>query len=122
MWGDHAAPPRTPRPGGQSASRHARHARLAHPRRARAERALRRAAPDTRLVLQMHCEWLVDLPGPVVREHLAPVDLVLGVSTHIVDQIASTFPAIADRCRVLHNGVDPAAFPSRARIESERAT
>jgi glycosyltransferase involved in cell wall biosynthesis len=81
---------------------------------------LRAAAPRARLVLQMHCEWLVELPAPVVGRRLADVDLVLGVSEHIVRQIQSAFPRVAPRCRVLHNGVDLARFPGRERVASER--
>jgi glycosyltransferase involved in cell wall biosynthesis len=81
---------------------------------------LRAAVPSARLVLQMHCDWLVELPRPVVRRRLAGVDLVVGVSEHVVRQIQDAFPALAERCRVLHNGVDPAAFPPRERVVAER--
>ena len=59
---------------------------------------LRNTLPRARLVLQMHCEWLVELPRPVIARRLAAVDLVLGVSQHIVRQIESAFPEVADRC------------------------
>jgi glycosyltransferase involved in cell wall biosynthesis len=82
---------------------------------------LRAAAPRARLVLQMHCEWLIELPRPVIAQRLENVDLVLGVSEHIVRQIQATFPAVAPRCRVLHNGVDLANFPPRERLAGERS-
>src|SRR5262245_15685907 len=82
---------------------------------------LRRAVPRARLVLQMHCEWLVELPPATVARRLADVDLVLGVSRHIVRQIETAFPELASRCRVLHNGVDLTAFPPRERVAIERA-
>lgn len=84
-------------------------------------RPLRRAMPDAALVLQMHCDWLVELPRTVVAPRLAAADLVLGVSRHVADGVAAAFPAVAPRCRVLHNGVDLADFPPRARVRAERA-
>jgi glycosyltransferase involved in cell wall biosynthesis len=69
----------------------------------------------------MHCEWLIELPPAVVARRLENVDLVLGVSQHIVTQIQSAFPAVAARCRVLHNGVDLARFPPRERLAAERS-
>jgi len=82
---------------------------------------LRRALPHARIVLQMHCEWLVELPRATVARRLADVDLVLGVSRHVVRQIETAFPELAARCRVLHNGVDLATFPPRERVAEERA-
>ncbi|HJQ84602.1 MAG TPA: glycosyltransferase family 4 protein [Candidatus Binatia bacterium] len=81
---------------------------------------LRRATPEARLVLQMHCEWLVELPPSLVLPRLGQVDLVLGVSEHIVHQVRTAYPEVADRCRVLHNGVDPERFPPRERTLAER--
>jgi glycosyltransferase involved in cell wall biosynthesis len=77
---------------------------------------LRAALPQTALVLQMHCEWLVELPPARVAQRLAHVDLVLGVSEHIVQQIQRALPALAPRCRVLPNGVDLDAFPPRRTV------
>ena len=82
---------------------------------------LRRAVPRARIVLQMHCEWLVELPRATVARRLADVDLVLGVSHHIVRQVQAAFPTLGSRCRVLHNGVDLAAFPPRERVLATRA-
>jgi glycosyltransferase involved in cell wall biosynthesis len=77
---------------------------------------LRAALPGARVVLQMHCEWLVELPPAAVARRLAHVDLVLGVSGHIVRQIRNAFPALGERCEILHNGVDLDAFPRRAHV------
>jgi glycosyltransferase involved in cell wall biosynthesis len=78
---------------------------------------LRRALPTARIVLQMHCEWLVELPHTVVERRLRTTDLVLGVSRHIVRQIQDAHPSLAARCRVLPNG----AFPSRERVAAADA-
>jgi glycosyltransferase involved in cell wall biosynthesis len=82
---------------------------------------LRRALPAARIVLQMHCEWLVELPRAVVDRRLRTTDLILGVSSHIVRQIQDAHPALAARCRVLPNGVDLAAFPPRERVAATDA-
>ncbi|HZP41725.1 MAG TPA: glycosyltransferase family 4 protein [Candidatus Binatia bacterium] len=82
---------------------------------------LRRMLPRARLVLQMHCEWLVELPRAAIASRLASVDLVLGVSRHIAGQIVDRFPEVSPRCRVLPNGVDPDAFPPRERVLATRA-
>ncbi|HLY36968.1 MAG TPA: glycosyltransferase, partial [Candidatus Binatia bacterium] len=79
---------------------------------------LRRAAPHAALVLQMHCEWLVELPPAEVAARLADVDLVLGVSEHIVRQIRTAYPEVAARCRALHNGVDTARFVPRDAVRT----
>ena len=82
---------------------------------------IRRALPRARIALHMHCQWLVELPRAEIARRLADVDLVLGVSSHIVEQIAARFPEAAPRCRVLPNGVDLDAFPPREHVASERA-
>jgi glycosyltransferase involved in cell wall biosynthesis len=61
----------------------------------------------------MHCEWLVELPRDAIARRLERVDLVLGVSSHIVRQVQDAHPHVADRCRVLPNGVDPVVFAPR---------
>jgi glycosyltransferase involved in cell wall biosynthesis len=81
---------------------------------------LRAALPSARLVLHMHCDWLVELPRPLARRRLTDVDLVVGVSEDVVRRIREAFPELAGRCRVLHNGIDPAAFPPRERVVAER--
>ena len=83
---------------------------------------LRRAVPDARIVLHMHCDWLVELPRPVVVRRLAGVDLVLGVSEHVAGLVRRAFPALATRCRVLHNGVDPTRFRPRGELAGKDAS
>ncbi len=82
---------------------------------------LRAAVPRAKLVLQMHCEWLVELPRATIAPRLAATDLILGVSSHVVRQVQEAFPAHAARCRVLHNGVDLARFPTRERTLADRS-
>jgi glycosyltransferase involved in cell wall biosynthesis len=76
----------------------------------------RRLVPRARLVLQMNCDWLCQLPPRTVRRRLADVDLVLGASDYIADRIRERFPELADRCRTLYNGTDLELLPSRAEL------
>jgi glycosyltransferase involved in cell wall biosynthesis len=76
-------------------------------------RLAQRLVPRAGLVLHMHSDWLRQLPTRVVRNRLAQVDLVLGVSDYITNGIRERFPEFADRCRTLHNGADVDAFQPR---------
>ena len=81
----------------------------------------RRAAPEARLVLHMHCDWLLQLPVSELRRRLEHASLVLGVSRYIRDGICDRFPELADRCRTLHNGVDCEVFRPREELPSHLA-
>jgi glycosyltransferase involved in cell wall biosynthesis len=71
---------------------------------------IRRLNPGVRIVLHMHCEWLVQLDERLMDRRLRQTDVILGVSDHITDPIRRRFPQHADRCRTVYNGVDiPAA-------------
>ena len=67
---------------------------------------IRRVNPDVRIVLHMHCEWLVQLDGRLMERRLRDVDLIVGCSEHITAPIRRRFPAHAARCRTIHNGVE----------------
>jgi glycosyltransferase involved in cell wall biosynthesis len=71
----------------------------------------RRLVPRAKLVLQMNCDWLRQLPPRTVRRRLAGVDLVLGASDFITGRIADAFPELADRCGTLYNGTDLEQLP-----------
>jgi glycosyltransferase involved in cell wall biosynthesis len=79
----------------------------------------RRLVPRAKLVLQMNCDWLRQLPPRTVRRRLADVDLVLGASNFITDRIADAFPELADRCRTLYNGTELEELPSRDELPPE---
>lgn len=66
---------------------------------------IKRLNPRARVVLHMHCEWLVQLPYRTVSRRLAYANRVIGVSEHISDAIRARFPAIAGICRTVSNGV-----------------
>lgn len=74
---------------------------------------IRRALPDVPVVLQMHSEWLAEIPLRTGRERLTQVDRVLAVSNQIADQIRDRYPEVAERLEVLWNGIDVSEFPDR---------
>ncbi|MGZ8693912.1 MAG: glycosyltransferase family 4 protein [Gaiellaceae bacterium] len=77
-------------------------------------RPLRRAAPGSRRVLQMHCDWLAGLSRPMLARRLAAADLVLGCSEHVTRQVRERFPGV--RAETCYNGVDVDRFrPGPAR-------
>lgn len=69
---------------------------------------LKRAHPQAKLVLHMHCEWLTQLPKTIIAKRLESVNLVLGCSDYICQTIQTTFPHI--QCKTLPNGVDVERF------------
>ena len=82
---------------------------------------LRAALPRTPIVLQMHCEWLAEIPREQGLERLRQVDRVLGVSEQIAAQIRERYPERADAVSVLPNGVDLDAFRPSPEVRATRA-
>jgi glycosyltransferase involved in cell wall biosynthesis len=71
---------------------------------------VRARAPQTRIVLHMHCQWLEMFDAAVIERRIDAADLVLGVSDFIAAGVRRRFPSLAQRCSHLHNGVDLALF------------
>ncbi len=67
---------------------------------------IRRFNPDVRIVLHMHCDWLVQLDRRMLARRLRHADVILGVSDYITDPIRRRFPELADRCQTVYNGVE----------------
>ncbi len=82
---------------------------------------LREALPRTPLVIQMHCEWLAEIPRAEGVRRLAAADRVLAVSEQIADQIRERFPEYASIVEVHPNGVDLDGFRPAAALRAERA-
>jgi len=74
---------------------------------------IRRLNPDVRLVLHMHCEWLIQLDRRMVARRLRHADEIIGVSEHITAPIRKRFPEFADRCQTVYNGVEIVEPPVR---------
>ncbi len=71
--------------------------------------------PSATICLGMQCEWLTQFQTAASERRLRGVDLIVGCSDYITDEIKSRFPAIAARCHTVHNGVDTDHFrPSSA--------
>lgn len=71
---------------------------------------VRARAPQTRIVLHMHSQWLEQFDAAVIEPRIAASDLVLGVSDFIAAGVRRRFPALAQRCSHIYNGVDLARF------------
>jgi glycosyltransferase involved in cell wall biosynthesis len=77
---------------------------------------LRRASPSSRLLLQMHCDWLAALSRSMVARRLRSADLVTGCSDFVTERIRARFPELGDRVVTRLNGVDVERFrPAAAR-------
>ncbi len=71
----------------------------------------RRLVPGAKLVLQMNCDWLRQLPpGPCVGGWPTSI-LSSARATSSRGRIAEAFPELADRCRTLYNGTDLELLP-----------
>lgn len=79
--------------------------------------AIRRAAPDARLVLHLHDEALLRLPRDLAQQRLARFDAVCACSNWLAGRLSEAFPTLATRIRALGNGVDIATF----RLDTEEA-
>ena len=71
-------------------------------------RAIKRARPETRVVLNMRCDWLAQIDPGLVRRRAEHVDMVVGCSDYVTERARRVLPDV--RCETLHNGVDVDAF------------
>jgi glycosyltransferase involved in cell wall biosynthesis len=71
---------------------------------------VRRFNPKIKIVLHMHCEWLTQLDRLMNQKRLCHVDLIVGCSNYITEQIRQHFPNFADRTQTLANGVNVERF------------
>ena len=67
---------------------------------------IRRANPQARIVLHMHDHSLADFDPEVIAPRLEEAALVLACSRFVSEEIQRRYPAVADRCHILYNGVD----------------
>jgi len=66
--------------------------------------------PHLPIVLHSHCEWLNQLGRRPTARRLGKTNLIVGCSKYIVNKIKLRFPKLANRCRVVPNGVDVDSF------------
>lgn len=75
--------------------------------------------PQSRIVLNMRCDWLTQLPPAIGRERLAKTDMVVGCSDYVTREVQRVYPEKADKCRTVYNGVDVGDFADRRRRKNE---
>jgi len=75
---------------------------------------VRAISPKSKIVLQMHCEWLSQLDRSLIEKRLRQVDLVVGCSEYITEKIRQRFPQFASRCKTITSGVDVNQFASKS--------
>jgi glycosyltransferase involved in cell wall biosynthesis len=62
--------------------------------------------PAARIILHMHCHWLVEINHAVVARRLRKVDLIVSPSESVTVQTRHRFPEHATKCVTVTNGVD----------------
>ncbi len=86
---------------------------------------LRKRLRNTRIALEMQCEWLTQLPRNKIEKRLEKVDLVTGSSGYITKLIAEEFPDYSSRCHTLYNGFEMERFAdvpiTRSKTERPRS-
>ena len=75
--------------------------------------------PSTTICLQMHCEWLRQFATEASGRRLRKVDLIIGVSDYITEGTKNRFPAVAERCHTVYNGVDTDRFCASPDVPSQ---
>lgn len=66
--------------------------------------------PKLKILLQIHCEWLTKLDYKMIDDRLKSVELVVGCSDFITDDVKKRFPHFAQKCHTLLNGVSTSYF------------
>jgi glycosyltransferase involved in cell wall biosynthesis len=74
---------------------------------------LRAFNPDSKIVLNMRCDWLTQLPLAVGQQRLAKTDMMMGCSDYVTHDVQRAYPEKADRCQTVYNGVDVENFVGR---------
>jgi spore coat protein SA len=62
------------------------------------------------ICVHMHCEWLRQFATRASERRLRKIDLIIGISDYITEGTRIRFPAIAERCHTVYNGVDTDRF------------
>lgn len=84
---------------------------------------LRKAAPQSKLVLHMHQDEIAQLDSDFLLQHLAQIDSVVTVSDFVTDRARARFPEFAGRIHTIGNGVDIERFhPETTRAGSSHPT
>jgi glycosyltransferase involved in cell wall biosynthesis len=76
---------------------------------------VKRALPNAKVGLHMHCEWLTQLARNMIGARLGFADAVIGPSEYIAEGIRRRFPEHRHRVRRVYNGADVHCFVSDGR-------
>lgn len=68
---------------------------------------IKRLNPKLRVVLNMHGEWLTQLPFPNLHPRLRELDLIVSCSDFVSRSTVARFPDLASRCATVPMGVSP---------------
>ena len=68
---------------------------------------IKRFNPKVRVVLNMHGEWLTQLPFPNLHARLRELDLIVSCSDFVSRSTVARFPDLASRCATVPMGVSP---------------
>ncbi len=71
---------------------------------------LRAMNPCAKIVLHLHAEWFSQTDPKILNQRLKHVHLLTSVSDYITAKTRRDFPAVADRCETMYNGIDAAEF------------
>jgi glycosyltransferase involved in cell wall biosynthesis len=66
--------------------------------------------PETKVVLHMHADWLIELDRRWLRTRLAMADIIICCSGYYARGIRKAWPEFASRVHVVYNGADPEEF------------
>ncbi|MDZ7289971.1 MAG: glycosyltransferase family 4 protein [candidate division KSB1 bacterium] len=66
--------------------------------------------PHGKIILHMHCHWLIEMDFKTVNRRLRCVDLIISPSDSISEQTRRRFPEHASKCLTVPNGVDTSTF------------
>lgn len=72
--------------------------------------AIRARDRSPKILLNMQCEWLIQLNRKTIERHLRSVDRVIGCSDFITGGVRRHFPYLANRCTTVPNGADAEKF------------
>ena len=71
---------------------------------------LREMNPESKIVLHLHAEWFSQTDPKLLARRLRSADLLTTVSDYITEKTRRDFPALAERCETMYNGIDASEF------------
>ena len=75
--------------------------------------------PKSKVLLEMHCDWLANLDPELVLPRLLNLSAIIGDSDFVTENIKRCFPGIAGRCRTVYYGIDVVNFQGAPRKDPD---